>query len=116
MVVQVHTMNHHQIPFTILLLVLNSIPVITVSLSIIFYDRVAVHIFSRLTRVTLLRRIGVGFSFLFLSMVVAAIVEGVSRAAHGATEGISVFWLTPQLIFVGIANAVGVIGQITFFS
>ncbi|XP_047326532.1 protein NRT1/ PTR FAMILY 2.13-like [Impatiens glandulifera] len=96
-------------------LVLNNIPVITVSLSIIFYDRVAVHIFIRLTCVTLLRRIVVRFSFLFLSMVVAVVVEGVSRATHGAAGGIYVFWLTPYLVFVGIANAIGVIGQMNFF-
>ncbi|KAF9623828.1 hypothetical protein IFM89_005413 [Coptis chinensis] len=90
-----------------------------------FYDRVLVPWLRKYTKheggITLLQRMGIGMVLAILSMVVAAIFEEKRRTSailHARPDGIapiSVFWLSPQLILMGLAEAFIIIGQIEFY-
>ncbi|XP_060214864.1 protein NRT1/ PTR FAMILY 3.1 [Lycium barbarum] len=96
--------------------------------TICFYDRVFVPIarkFTGLERgVSFLSRMGIGFSISVLATLVAGFVE-VKRKEAALTHGlidkskaiipISVFWLVPQYVLHGIAEAFMSIGHLEFF-
>uniref|UniRef100_A0A1J3HGD7 Protein NRT1/ PTR FAMILY 2.13 n=1 Tax=Noccaea caerulescens TaxID=107243 RepID=A0A1J3HGD7_NOCCA len=102
------------------------ISLLTIGVFLPLYDRVLVPFFRRITGhksgITLLQRIGTGIVFAILSMIVAGLVERVRRKrsiASGDPTGItpmSVFWLSPQLILMGLCEAFNIIGQIEFFN
>ncbi|XP_047326414.1 protein NRT1/ PTR FAMILY 2.13-like [Impatiens glandulifera] len=115
---QLSWMNCHGISISLLLIILISIPTVISTLTVFVYDRVITgFLISRLRclhgSVTLLQRIGAGIACVFLSMGIAGLVEAVSSGS--TKDPISVFWLTPQLIMMGVGNALGVVGQINFF-
>ncbi|GLJ39406.1 hypothetical protein SUGI_0804820 [Cryptomeria japonica] len=102
------------------------------SLVVIFwlplYDKVLVPLTRRLTKqvrgITPLQRMGVGYVFSLISMLVAALVEVKRRnvaKSHGLTDDpsaiapISVFWLVPQFFIQGLANCFHVVGSLDFF-
>ncbi|XP_057811075.1 protein NRT1/ PTR FAMILY 2.13-like [Salvia miltiorrhiza] len=99
---------------------LGVISMITVALWIPVYDRVVVPSVRKVTKVeggiTLLQRMGIGLVFSILSMVVSGLVERMRRAsalAHagpGGTTTLTVFWLAPQLMLMGFAEAFNIIG------
>ncbi|KAL1808300.1 hypothetical protein ACET3Z_025290 [Daucus carota] len=101
------------------------ISMITIGLWIPLYDRVVVPSLRKITKIeggiTYLQRIGIGIFFSALSMVAAGIFEKMRRdsaLAHPNPDGIapiSVFWLAPQLILMGFAEAFNIIGQIEFY-
>ncbi|XP_038694713.1 protein NRT1/ PTR FAMILY 2.13-like [Tripterygium wilfordii] len=98
------------------------ITMITVGVCVLFYDRIAVPFLRKLTKkesgITVLQRIGIGMIFSLLSMVVAGIVER-ARRSHANSHPhspMSVFWLSPQLILLGLCEAFNVIGQIEFYN
>ncbi|KAL8518822.1 hypothetical protein ACS0TY_009972 [Phlomoides rotata] len=105
---------------------LSVISMITIGLWLPVYDRILVPYIRKVTRVeggiTLLQRMGVGIVFSLVSMVVAGLVERMRRAsalAHAGPDGIApltVFWLAPQLILMGFAEAFNIIGQIEFYN
>ncbi|KAJ1386015.1 Proton-dependent oligopeptide transporter family [Sesbania bispinosa] len=105
---------------------LGVISFITIGLWVPFYDRVVVPTLRRMTKheggITLLQRIGIGMVFSTLSMVAAGLVEKVRRDSansHPNPMGIapmSVMWLAPQLILMGLCEAFNVIGLIEFFN
>ncbi|KAI3467408.1 hypothetical protein Pfo_024071 [Paulownia fortunei] len=105
---------------------LSVISMITIGIWLPFYDRVLVPSLRKVTRheggITLLQRMGVGIVFSILSMIVAGLVERVRRASatmHAGPDGIApltVFWLAPQLILMGFAEAFNIIGQIEFYN
>ncbi|KAL1550972.1 protein NRT1/ PTR FAMILY 2.13 [Salvia divinorum] len=102
------------------------ISMVTVAVWIPVYDRVMVPSLRKVTRLeggmTLLHRMGIGMVFSILSMVVAGLVERMRRAsalAHGRPDGatpMTVFWLAPQLMLMGFAEAFNIIGQIEFYN
>lgn len=102
------------------------ISLITIGIFIPIYDRVLVPIARRVTHreggITLLQRMGTGMIFSVLSMVVAARVEKARRDsvnAHNLPNGIapmSVMWLAPQLVLMGLSEAFNIIGQIEFYN
>ncbi|MQL86062.1 hypothetical protein Taro_018595 [Colocasia esculenta] len=104
---------------------LSIISMLSLTLFLPLYDRVLVPAAARVTGreggITLLQRIGVGMAFSVLSVVVAALVERKRRVAAllrggpGGVAPISVMWLAPQLVLLGVAEAFNVIGQIEFF-
>lgn len=120
-------MNRHLSPtFQIPAGSVSVISMITIGLFIPVYDRIFVPSIRKVTRVeggiTLLQRMGVGIVFSVLAMVVAGLVERMRRAsalAHAGADGIApltVFWLAPQLILMGFAEAFNIIGQIEFYN
>ncbi|KAG5059366.1 Protein NRT1/ PTR FAMILY 2.13 [Glycine soja] len=105
---------------------LGVISFITIGVWVPFYDRIMVPTLRRVTKheggITLLQRIGIGMVFSILSMVVAALVEKVRRDLANANPSplgiapMSVLWLVPQLVLMGLCEAFNVIGQIEFFN
>ncbi|OWM75784.1 hypothetical protein CDL15_Pgr009428 [Punica granatum] len=126
---QARTMDRHlggsfQIPA-------GSMSVFTMSamlLTIIFYDRAFVPIARRFTGldrgISVLHRMGIGFTISILPTFIAGFVEvkrkqaaadhGLTHLAH-STIPISVFWLIPQYCLHGIAEAFMSIGHLEFF-
>jgi dipeptide/tripeptide permease len=102
------------------------ISMITVGIVVPLYDQVFVPVLRKRTKIeggiTLLQRIGIGFVFSVLSMVVSGIIEQKRRKSailHARPDGvapISVFWLSPQLILMGLCEAFNIIGQIEFYN
>ncbi|CAJ1939944.1 unnamed protein product [Sphenostylis stenocarpa] len=102
------------------------ISLITITLWLPFYDRVLVPKLRKMTNheggITLLLRIGIGMVFSILSMVVAGMVEKVRRDSANSNPNplgiapMSVLWLAPPLILMGLCEAFNVIGQIEFFN
>nr|BAJ33974.1 unnamed protein product [Eutrema halophilum] len=105
---------------------LSVISLLTIGVFLPLYDRVLVPFLRRITGhksgITLLQRIGTGIVFAILSMIVAGLVERVRRTRSinaGDPTGMtpmSVFWLSPQLILMGLCEAFNIIGQIEFFN
>lgn len=102
------------------------ISLLTIGVFLPIYDRVLVPLLRRITGhksgITLLQRIGTGIVFAILSMIVSGLVESMRRThsikagdATGMTP-MSVFWLSPQLILMGLCEAFNIIGQIEFFN
>lgn len=95
------------------------------------YDRILVPQLRRITRreggLTLLQRMGIGIILSIIAMVVSGLVEERRRsyALHrptlgttlngGAISSMSCFWLVPQLVLLGLAEAFNLIGQIEFY-
>ncbi|KAE8800431.1 Nitrate transporter 1.7 [Hordeum vulgare] len=100
-----------------------SISLIALTAFLPIYDRILVPIARRFTRVesgiTLLQRQGIGLVISPISMVVAGLVEQKRRnsaLSNGGKSPMSVLWLAPQLILMGIAEAFNAVGQIEFYN
>ncbi|KAL8208500.1 hypothetical protein R6Q57_007912 [Mikania cordata] len=93
-------------------------------LSVTVYDRILVPLLRRITRtergITILQRIGIGMVFSVITMIVATIVEKKrltvvqNNSLHGSGT-MSVFWLAPQFIIVGIADGFTLVGLQEYF-
>ncbi|KAK6928901.1 Proton-dependent oligopeptide transporter family [Dillenia turbinata] len=101
---------------------------LTILTALIIYDRFFVPLMSKLTGhpsgITMLQRIGVGIFTSTICMVVAALVEAkrVSVALdHGlidnpkATLPMSIFWLVPQYMLLGVSDVFAVVGMQELF-
>ncbi|KAI3944707.1 hypothetical protein MKW98_021165 [Papaver atlanticum] len=90
---------------------LGVISMLTIGLWVAFYDRLFVPALRKMTKqgdgLTLLQRMGFGMVFSILSMVAAGVVEKERklRAIITISEPLSVLWLAPQLILMGLAEA-----------
>lgn len=115
-----HLGPHFQIPAGSMVV----ISFITIGIVIPIYDTVLVPFMRKRTKIeggiTLLQRMGIGFIFSVLSMFVAGLIEPKRRAsalAHGGgIAPMSVLWLAPQLILMGLCEAFNIVGQIEFFN
>ncbi|XP_010256764.1 PREDICTED: protein NRT1/ PTR FAMILY 5.6 [Nelumbo nucifera] len=96
--------------------------------SVTIYDKILVPVLRRVTGnergIKILQRIGIGMVFSVVSMVAAALVERkrlqVVRkeiVEEGRIGGISmsVFWLTPQFIIIGIGDGFTLVGLQEYF-
>ncbi|XP_073304366.1 protein NRT1/ PTR FAMILY 2.13-like [Primulina huaijiensis] len=102
------------------------ISMVTLGIWVPIYDRIVVPSVRKVTilegGITLLQRMGIGLVFSVMSMVVAGLVERMRRDSailHHRADGmapITVFWLAPQLILMGFAEAFNIIGQIEFYN
>ncbi|KAK3028617.1 hypothetical protein RJ639_039960 [Escallonia herrerae] len=105
-----------------------TITAIGMTISVILYDRVLVPTLRRITGnergISILQRIGFGMIFSVLSMTMAALVErkrlGIAHKeiVQGANSGpvsMSVFWLAPQFMFLGIGDAFTLVGLQEYF-
>ncbi|KAJ6809402.1 protein NRT1/ PTR FAMILY 2.13-like isoform X2 [Iris pallida] len=102
---------------------LGTVALVALTLFIPVYDRLLIPVARRFTGIdsgiTLLQRQGAGIVLSILSMVVAALVERKRRGsslAHGGASPLTVAWLVPQLVVMGVAEAFNAIGQIEFYN
>ncbi|KAG1371497.1 protein NRT1/ PTR FAMILY 5.1 [Cocos nucifera] len=106
---------------------LGSFITISMLVSVPIYDRFFVPFMQRRTGnprgITLLQRLGIGFGFQVVAIIVATLVELKRMHAiksHG-TDGpkdivpMSIFWLLPQYILLGIGDVFNAIGLLEFF-
>ncbi|XP_027355546.1 protein NRT1/ PTR FAMILY 5.4 [Abrus precatorius] len=96
---------------------------LTILFAVPLYDRVFVPLVRKFTKqptgITVLQRIGIGIFLSIITMVVSALVEakrvGVARD-HGLIDDpkavlpISIWWLLPQYMITGIADAFTIVG------
>uniref|UniRef100_A0A0E0L9U6 Major facilitator superfamily (MFS) profile domain-containing protein n=1 Tax=Oryza punctata TaxID=4537 RepID=A0A0E0L9U6_ORYPU len=91
---------------------------ITVSIILLMplYDRMVVPLTSLVTGhgkgITVLQRIGVGMVLSIVAMAVAALVE--ARRLRSAGR-LSIFWLLPQYVLLGVSDVFTVVGMQEFF-
>ncbi|OAY66841.1 protein NRT1/ PTR FAMILY 5.1 [Ananas comosus] len=106
---------------------LGSLITLSMLLTVPFYDRLLVPLARRRTGnprgITLLQRLGVGFFFHVLVTAVAYLVElrrmrvirQHSITAPDAIVPMSIFWLLPQYVLLGIGDVFNAIGILEFF-
>lgn len=106
---------------------LGSFVTLSMLLSVPMYDRFFVPFMRRKTGhprgITLLQRLGIGFSIQIIAIAIAYAVEvkrmHVIRANHvlGPKDivPLSIFWLLPQYVLIGIADVFNAIGLLEFF-
>lgn len=95
---------------------------------VIVYDRYLMTLAKRITGnergITVLQRIGIGILFSVLSMVTAALMENMRihvAKTHGLLDSLkttiplSVFWLLPQFLLMGIAEVFAIVGLQEYF-
>ncbi|XP_071722300.1 protein NRT1/ PTR FAMILY 6.3-like [Rutidosis leptorrhynchoides] len=125
---QATTMDRHIGSFQIPGASLTVFFVVSVLLTVPIYDRLVAPIARKLLHhpqgLTPLQKIGVGLVLAIIAMVAAALCEikrlGAAKS-HGLTEDpnaeipLTVFWLMPQFILIGIGEALTYIGQLDFF-
>ncbi|XWS68882.1 hypothetical protein CRYUN_Cryun04dG0131800 [Craigia yunnanensis] len=102
---------------------LGIISMITIGIFLPIYDRIIVPALRKFTKreggITLLQRTGIGIFFSVLAMIVSGVMEKKRRTSailHPGVAPISVFWLAPQLILMGLCEAFNFLGQIEFFN
>lgn len=92
---------------------------ITVSIILLvpMYDRMIVPLTNAVTGgsdgITVLQRIGVGMVLSVVAMVAAALVE--SRRLRAEPALLSIFWLLPQYVLLGVSDVFTVVGMQEFF-
>jgi solute carrier family 15 (peptide/histidine transporter), member 3/4 len=92
---------------------------ITVSIILLvpMYDRMIVPLTHAVTGgsdgITVLQRIGVGMVLSVVAMVAAALVE--SRRLRAEPALLSIFWLLPQYVLLGVSDVFTVVGMQEFF-
>ncbi|KAJ0624879.1 putative proton-dependent oligopeptide transporter family [Helianthus annuus] len=89
---------------------------LTITISIPFYDHVMVPFLAKFTHeprgLNLKTRMGVGIILSIITMVVSAIVETIRRdlANSSTTVVMSEMWLVPQFVLLGLTEAFNAIG------
>ncbi|OEL13504.1 Protein NRT1/ PTR FAMILY 5.8 [Dichanthelium oligosanthes] len=101
---------------------------ITVSIILLvpMYDKMIIPLINAITGssdgITVLQRIGIGMVLSVVAMVTAALVESwrlrVATTTTGGGEGaarLSIFWLLPQYVLLGVSDVFTVVGMQEFF-
>jgi len=102
---------------------LYSFAAVSMIITVSFYDKVLVPFLRRFTGnergMSILQRIGIGMVFAALAMAVSATVERkrlrVAELEGGSMDSMSVFWLAPQFMILGIADGFTVVGLQEYF-
>ncbi|MFS7943442.1 putative proton-dependent oligopeptide transporter family, cyclin [Helianthus anomalus] len=93
-------------------------------LSVTIYDRILLPLSRRITRtergITILQRIGIGMVFSVITVIISAIVEKkrlmvVQNNSLYNSATMSMFWLAPQFIIIGIADGFALAGPQEYF-
>ncbi|KAL6861735.1 hypothetical protein ACP4OV_017435 [Aristida adscensionis] len=101
---------------------LQSSVTVSIILLVPMYDRLIIPAINAVTGrgdgITVLQRIGVGMVLSVVAMAIAALVEARRlRAALGGGGGrrLSIFWLLPQYVLLGVSDVFTVVGMQEFF-
>ncbi|XP_054798516.1 protein NRT1/ PTR FAMILY 5.6-like isoform X1 [Prosopis cineraria] len=89
-------------------------------ISVPIYDRIIVPFLRKVKKnergISILQRIGIGLAFSVLVMVVAALVETKRLGTvMSGSEKMSVFWLVPQYLLLGIGDSFSLVGLQEYF-
>lgn len=93
-------------------------------ISVAIYDKILIPFLRRTTGnergINLLQRIGIGMIFTFTTMVVAALVERkrlnlVDEDPIKGSLSMSVFWLAPQFLIIGMGDGFSLVGLQEYF-
>ncbi|XP_060176797.1 protein NRT1/ PTR FAMILY 5.6-like [Lycium barbarum] len=93
-------------------------------ISVSFYDKILVPVLRRATGnergISILQRIGIGMIFSVSTMIVAALVERkrlnlVHKNPLEGSSSMSVFWLAPQFLIIGIGDGFTLVGLQEYF-
>ncbi|KAM0827845.1 hypothetical protein ACQ4PT_067921 [Festuca glaucescens] len=129
-ILQGDTLDPHLGSFRVPAAMLTIFDTLSVMIWVPLYDRAIVPLARRLTGhsrgFTPLARIGVGFIFLTIAMLLAGALEVARRhvlTLHGTyvgTDGaeyvpMSIFWQVPQFVVVGAAEVFTIVGQMEFY-
>ncbi|CAL5019504.1 unnamed protein product [Urochloa decumbens] len=101
--------------------ILQSSTTMSVILLMPLYDKIFVPLMRMFTQeekgITVLQRTGIGMVLSVVAMVVAAIVElkRLRLASNGDATQLSISWLLPQYILLGVADVFTVVGMQEFF-
>ncbi|KAK6123271.1 hypothetical protein DH2020_042985 [Rehmannia glutinosa] len=109
----------------------NVYTMITLTIWIPIYDRIIVPFLRKITGkeegITILQRVGIGFLFGILTMIISGLVEKHRRivaftrptlglvARKGAVSSMSGNWLIPQLVIGGLSEGFAIIGLVELF-
>lgn len=96
---------------------------IAMIVSVTFYEKLLVPFLRRVTGnergISLLKRIGIGMAFSILAMATSAVVERkrlrVAEAEQVPNLSISVFWLVPQFMILGLGDGFTIVGLQEYF-
>ncbi|KAI3847336.1 hypothetical protein MKW92_014373 [Papaver armeniacum] len=105
-----------------------SVAAIAMLISVVIYDRILVPVLRKVTGnergISILQRISIGMVLAMVSMMISALVERkrlkvvnreiLSGSASGSSS-MSVFWLAPQLIAIGIGDGFAIVGLQEYF-
>ncbi|KAI3966164.1 hypothetical protein MKW92_035381 [Papaver armeniacum] len=105
-----------------------SVAAIAMLISVVIYDRILVPVLRKVTGnergISILQRISIGMVLAMVSMMISALVELkrlkvvnreiLSGSASGSSS-MSVFWLAPQLISIGIGDGFAIVGLQEYF-
>ncbi|KAL1195885.1 Protein NRT1/ PTR FAMILY 5.7 [Cardamine amara subsp. amara] len=100
-----------------------SLVALSMIISVSIYEKLLVPILRRVTGnergISILQRIGTGMVFSLITMIIAAIVEkkrlDYTKQHHMTTMTMSVVWLAPQFIVIGIADSLTLVGLQEYF-
>lgn len=101
-----------------------SLAAIGMIVSVTVYEKVLVPILRRTTGnergINILQRVGIGMSFSIATMVVAALVEKkrlglVESDPSKGSHSMSVFWLAPQFVIIGVGDGFSIVGLQEYF-
>nr|XP_043634071.1 protein NRT1/ PTR FAMILY 5.1 [Erigeron canadensis] len=106
---------------------LGSFVTLSMLVSVPMYDRYFVPLMRKRTKnprgITLLQRIGIGFAIQILAIAIAYVVEVIRMKSIKSNHildpkevvPMSIFWLLPQYILLGVADVFNAIGLLEFF-
>ncbi|KAJ0971040.1 hypothetical protein J5N97_018999 [Dioscorea zingiberensis] len=98
--------------------------IISVSLFIVFYDKLIAPAYAKLMKTvpegpSEITKMGIGLVIAFMGMITAGLVEQqrLKYAQKGGTElsSLSILWQVPQYILIGVSEAFVYVGQLDFF-
>ncbi|KFK36689.1 hypothetical protein AALP_AA4G156500, partial [Arabis alpina] len=96
-----------------------SLTALSLIISIILYEKLIVPLLRRVTGnqrgISILQRIGTGMIFSLITMVIAALVEKQRLDRTENNKPMSVIWLAPQFIIIGIGDAFTLVGLQEYF-
>ncbi|GMI71276.1 hypothetical protein like AT2G37900 [Hibiscus trionum] len=96
-----------------------SVAAIGMIISVTIYEKVLVPVMRKATGnergIKILQRIGIGMLFSVPTMIVAALVEQKRLAAVKNGMSMSVIWLAPQLLIIGVGDGFALVGLQEYF-
>lgn len=96
-----------------------SVSAVGTIIAVPIYDRIMVPILRKMTGnergISILKRIGIGMTSSVMLMIVAALVEAKRLRMSANHHTMSVFWLIPQYLILGIGDSFSLVGLQEYF-